>query len=148
MAVLIKNKKVLFNYEMLEKFEAGIKLFGFEVKSLKNKRGSLGGSYVSVRNGEAFVLNFDVPPYQPANTPSGYDSRRERKLLLTQKEIKRLVGLEQQKGLTIVPISVYTKNNKIKIELVLVRGKKKHDKRETLKKRDTERDMRRELKER
>lgn len=146
MGILVKNKKAGFNYKILEKYEAGIKLLGFEVKSLKNNRGSLDGAYVSVRGKEAFVLNFDIPPYQPSNTPENYDSRRERKLLLTKKEMDKFIGLEQQKGLTIVPISVYTKNNKIKVELAVVRGKKKYDKRETIKKRDTEREIRRDIK--
>lgn len=146
MANLIHNKKAFFNYEMLENFEAGIELLGFEVKSLKNKRGSLEGSHITVRKDGVFVLNFDIPPYQPGNTPKDYDQRRPRRLLLTKKEISRLAGLEQTKGLTIIPISVYTKGKKIKIELAVARGKKKYDKRETIKKRDTERDVRRDLK--
>jgi SsrA-binding protein len=146
MAVLIQNRKVRFDYEVLEKYQAGIELLGFEVKSLKNKRGNLDGSYITIKNGEAFVASFDIPPYQPSNTPEGYDSRRVKRLLLTKKEIKKLINSEKQKGLTIVPISVYTKNNKIKLELAVVRGKKKYDKREVIKKRETERELRRELK--
>ena len=146
MAVLIENRKARFNYEILEKFEAGIELLGFEVKSIKNKRGSLDGSYMAVRGNEVFVLNLDIPPYQTGNTPAGYDTRRERRLLLTRQEIKKLIGLESRKGLTVVPISVYTKKNRVKLELAVVRGKKKSDKRETIKKRDTEREMRREMK--
>lgn len=144
--ILLKNKKAGPNYEFIEKFEAGIKLFGFEVKSLKNKRGSLEGGYATTKNGEAFVLNLEIPPYQAGNTPKEYESRRERKLLLTKKEIARFAGLEKQKGLTIVPISVYTKGNKIKLELAVAKGKKKYDKREDIKKRDTLRDTQRELK--
>ena len=146
MTTLIQNRKAGFNYEFLEKMEAGIELLGFEVKSLKNKRGSLDGSHVSVKKGEAYVLNLDIPPYQAGNTPSDYDPRRERKLLLTRHEIKKLVDIEKQKGLTIVPISVYTKNNRVKVGLAIARGKKKYDKREIIKKRDTEREIGRKLK--
>ena len=103
---LVQNKKVHFNYEILEKFEAGIQLRGFEVKSLKTGQGSLAGAYVIVRGNEAFVVGMHVPPYQQANTPKEYDPYRARKLLLNKKEISQLVGFEKQKGLTIVPVSV------------------------------------------
>ena len=146
MPTLIQNKKVHFNYEILEKFDAGIELFGYEVKSLRNKRGSLDGAHITVRGNEAFLINADIPPYQPANTPKSYDSRRNRRLLLTKKELSELAGKEKQKGLTIVPISLYTKRRNIKLSLGVARGKKKYDKRETIKKRDTQRDMARELK--
>lgn len=142
---LVQNKKVLFDYEILEKFEAGLKLHGFEVKSLRNGQGSLRGAYIIVRGGEAFVIGMNVPPYQPANAPKEYDPNRPRKLLLNKKEIATLVGFEKQKGLTIVPLSVYNKNSKLKLEIVVGRGKKKYDKRETIKRRDTERDIGRRL---
>jgi len=142
----IQNKKVHFNYEILEKFEAGIGLLGFEVKSLKSKQGSLEGAHVIVRDGEVFLVGATIPPYQPSNTPKGYDPERARKLLLTKKEISALSGVESKKGLTIVPISVYNKKNKLKLEFGIARGKKKHDKREDIKKRDTERDIGRNLK--
>jgi SsrA-binding protein len=143
---LIQNKKAYFNYEILEKIEAGIELLGLEVKSLKKGQGSLEGSHVTIRGGEAFVTNMQIPPYQPANTSKEYDPLRNRKLLLTKKEISALAGAEGQKGLTIVPLSVYNKGRKLKIEIAIVRGKKKFDKRETIKKRDTEREIRRTLK--
>lgn len=130
----------------MDRFEAGIELLGLEVKALKSKKGSLEGSHVNVRGGEAFIINMDIPPYQPLNTPADYDSQRVRKLLLTKKELAELAGLEAQRGLTIVPISVYNKGRKIKLEIAVARGKKKADKRQTLKKRDTERDLRRTLK--
>ena len=107
---------------------------------------SLEGAFVIVRGGEAFLINANIPPYQPKNTPKDYDPLRNRKLLLTKKEIDELVGSEKNKSLTIVPISVYTKGRKIKIEIALVKGKKKHDKRESIKKRETEREIRRTLK--
>ena len=143
---LIQNKKAYFNYEILEKIEAGIELLGFEVKSLKKGQGSLEGSHITVRGGEVFVINMQIPPYQPANTPKDYDPIRNRRLLLTKKEISDLAGAEGQKGLTIIPISVYNKGSKLKLEIAIVRGKKKYDKRETIKKRDTEREIRRDLK--
>jgi SsrA-binding protein len=101
-----------------------------------------------VRGNEAFLINANIPPYQPKNSPKDYDPLRNRKLLLTKKEIAELAGSEKNKSLTIVPISVYNKNRKIKMEVALVKGKKKFDKRETLKKRDTDREIRREIKER
>jgi len=146
MPTLIKNKKVFFNYEILEQFDAGIELFGYEVKSLRNKHGSLEGSHVIVRGNEAFLINTDIPPFQPKNAPRDYDSHRIRKLLLTKKELSKLEGKEKQKGLTIVPISLYTRGRNIKLSLGIARGKKKYDKRETIKKKDTERDVAREMK--
>lgn len=145
MTVLVSNKKAGFNYEFLEKMEAGIELLGFEVKALKDGKGSLDGSYIVIRGAEAFITNFNVSPYQPGNTPKDYDPKRLKKLLLTKKEISYLVGMERQKGLTIVPISVYTKGKKVKVSLAVSRGKKNFDKRESIKKRDTERDVRRDL---
>jgi len=143
---LVKNKKVSFNYEITDKFEAGIQLAGLEVKSLKKGQGSLDGAYVIIRGNEAFLTNANIPAYQPANTPKGYDPERPRKLLLNKKELSELTGIEKQKGLTIVPISVYIKGNKVKLEIGIGRGKKKHDKREVIKKRDSARDIARELK--
>lgn len=143
---LIQNKKIHLNYEITETFEAGMELFGFEVKSLRSNQGSLKGAYVIIRGDEAFLIGATIPPYQPANTPEGYDPARNRRLLLTKKEISRLLGFEKQKGLTIVPISVYNKGSKIKIEIGVAKGKKKYDKRETIKKKDTERDLKRSLK--
>src|SRR3989344_3568363 len=141
--MLLENRKARFNYELKEKFDAGIELLGHEVKSLRQKTGSLEGAYVIVRGGEPFLVNAYIPPYQPKNTPQNYDERRARKLLLTKKEIAELAVAESKKGLTIVPLSVYSKGRKIKVEIAIARGKKKFDKRETLKRRDAEREMRR-----
>lgn len=140
---LIQNKKAYFDYEILEKIEAGIKLFGFEVKSLKKSQGSLLGSHVIIRGNEGFVVNMDISPYQVANTLKEYDPKRNRKLLLNKKEISKLSEYEKQKGLTIIPLLVYNKGKKLKLEIAVVRGKKKYDKREAIKKRDSEREMRR-----
>ncbi len=143
---LIINKKIYHDYEILQKFEAGLKLYGFEVKSLRNGQGSLRGAYIIVRGDEAFVVGMNIPPYQPANAPKEYDPARPRKLLMNKKEIAALAGFEKQKGLTIVPISVYNKSGKLKLEIVVGRGKKKYGKRESIKRRDVERDIGRHLK--
>ena len=143
---LITNKKAGFNYEILEKYTAGIELFGFEVKSLQNSHGSLDGAHITIRGGEAFIVGMFIPPYQVGNTPAEYDPYRNRKLLLNKKEIRDLEEIEGKQGLTVVPISVYNKGSKIKLDIASVKGKKKFDKRETLKKRDTKRETDREFK--
>lgn len=145
---LIYNKKVGMDYEILETFEAGLELFGFEVKSIRARQGSLLGSHVTIRGGEAYLIESNIPPFQEKNTPKEYNPRRNRRLLLTKEEISKLASLESKKGLTIVPISVYSKGRKIKAEISIVRGKKKHDKRQSIKKRDIEREMRREFSDR
>lgn len=139
----IRNKKAFFNYDILEKYEAGIELFGFEVKSIKKGQGSLEGARVIVRGNEAWLVGVTIPPYQAGNTPASYDPTRTRRLLLTHKEIKELIGKAEQKGLTLVPLSLYNKGRRIKVSIALARGRKKYDKREVLKKRDAERDIRR-----
>jgi SsrA-binding protein len=144
-SVLIHNRKASFNYEILERFEAGIELTGPEVKSLRAGQGALDGAFVTVRGAEAFITGMTIPPYQ-VNNQDAYEPDRPRKLLLTKAEIKRLSEIE--KGLTIVPISVYNKGRWMKLEIASVRGKKQKDKRQTLKKRDTERQIRREYSDR
>lgn len=146
MANYAENRKAHFNYEILEKFECGIELVGTEVKSVRSGQMSLEGAFVVIRGGEAFLINANIPPYQIKNAPKDYDPLRNRKLLLTKKEIAELAGSEKNKSLTIVPISVYNKGRKIKVNIALVKGKKKFDKRETIKKRDTDRELRREYK--
>lgn len=148
MANYTENRKAHFDYEILEKYEAGIELLGTEVKSVRSGRMSLEGAFVVIRGGEAFLINSNIPPYQIKNAPKDYDPIRNRKLLLTKKEIKKLADSEKNKSLTIVPISVYNKNRKIKVNVALVKGKKQHDKRENIKKRETDREIRREYKER
>lgn len=143
--MLLENRKAHFNYEFLERLNAGIELFGHEVKSLRDRLGSLEGAHVIVRGGEAFLVGAYIPAYQPKNAPKGCDERRNRKLLLTRKELHDLAQSESKKGLTIVPISVYNKGRKIKVDIAIARGKKKFDKRETIKRRETERDIRREM---
>lgn len=148
MTTLIDYKKAHFNYEILEKFEAGIELVGLEVKSIRNSQGSLDGSYVIIRGGEAYAVNTFIPPFQENNTPKGYEPRRNRRLLLGKKDIKRLADIEGGKGLTIVPISIYNKGTLLKVSIAVVRGKKQHDKRESIKKRETDRTVRREFSDR
>ena len=143
---LIEHKKARLDYEILETLEAGIELLGFEVKSLRAKHGKLEGAHVIVRGGVAYIVGMNIPPYQPANVHKEYDPARTRKLLLTKKELDSLSKQEEQKGLTIVPLSVYNKGRKLKVAIGVARGRKKYDKRAVLKKRDTERDIRRTLK--
>lgn len=146
MTALVRNKKAGFNYEIVERYEAGIELFGFEVKALKKGTGSLEGSFVILKNGELFLKNSYIPPYQEKNTPDSYDPYRMRKLLMKKSEIEKVAEDKKGQGLTIIPISWYNKNNKIKLGVALARGKKKYDKRETIKKRDQERDLGRRFK--
>jgi len=146
MGIYAENRKARFNYEIIEKYETGVEFLGVEVKSVRGGQMSLDGAFVIVRGGEAFLINANIPPYQAKNTPKDYDPLRNRRLLLTKKEISELAGNGQSKSLTIVPLSVYNKGRKIKVEIATVKGKKKFDKRETLKKRDTDREIRRTLK--
>ena len=139
------NKKAYFNYEILEKFEAGLKLIGSEVRSIKTNNYSLEGAYVSIREGEAWLINAFIAPYQPKNMNVAYSPDRPRKLLLTQKELQYLQGKGQEKGLTVVPLKVYNKRGQIKLEIGLAKGKHRSDKREVLKKRAVERDTAREF---
>ncbi len=147
MKEITKNKNAYFNYEILEKLVAGISLLGLEVKSIKSGRISLKATYVVLRNEEAFLIGANIPPYQPKNTPKDYNPERSRKLLLKKSEIKYLIGKTKQKGLTIVPLRVYNIRGKIKLEIGLAKGKKKFDKRRVIKKRESEREIRRALKE-
>jgi SsrA-binding protein len=137
--VNIVNPGVYHHYQILEKFEAGIELKGFEVKSIKNNRGSLRGSYVTVKDNEIYLVNFKLPPYQPKNTPKDYQEERPRKLLLKRKEINYLISRIKERGLTIIPLKIYSKNNLIKVEIALVKGVKKYEKREKIKAREFQR---------
>src|SRR3989344_6850963 len=139
----IVNKRAYFDHEILETYEAGIELFGFEVKAIRKGSISLRASFVTIRNGQLWLTNTVISPYQPQNTPAGYDSTRTRRLLLHKKEIAHLIGKLKEKKLTIVPLRVYNKHRKIKVEIGVARGKKQHDKREVIKKRDVEREMQR-----
>jgi SsrA-binding protein len=148
MPQITKNKKALHNFEVLEKFESGIVLSGQEVKSVKQGHINLDGSYVRIKNDEAWLVNAQIPKYARAGALPEYDPRQSRKLLLRRQEIRYLTGKTQEKGLTLIPVSVYTKRTKIKLEIGLARGKKMHDKRNTIKKRDDDRRIARAMKSR
>lgn len=145
MATLITNRRAKFDYAIQETFETGIVLQGKEVKSLKKKQGSLEGAYAYIKGLEIYLLNFYIPPYQPKNLMGAVDPERSRKLLLKRKEIDYLTGKLKEKKLTLIPLKVYLKNGKIKLEMGLGKGKTKYDKRESIKKREAEREIRRRL---
>ncbi|MDB4991863.1 MAG: SsrA-binding protein SsrA-binding protein [Parcubacteria group bacterium] len=138
---LIQYKKAGLKYEVLETFTAGLELSGPEVKVLRNKQGSLEGSRVVVRGGEAFIVGMSLPAYQQANTPAGYDPERNRRLLLKKSELMQLGENEAKKGLTIVPLEVYNAGRYLKVRIAIVRGKNASDKRESLKRKDAQREM-------
>jgi len=146
MPTLAINKKASFDYELLEKYEAGLVLFGHETKSVRAGQASLKGSYISPRtkNGktELFLIGCQISLYKQAGLLPDYDQRRERKLLLNKTEIARLLGKKQEEGLTLVPLKIYTNHSFLKLEFAVARGKKKYDKRESIKKRDVERNLR------
>lgn len=143
MASILENRKAHFDYEILDTFEAGVELVGSEVKSIKNGRGSIIGSYVKILEDEAYILGMKVDEYQKGNLSDIKEKERTRKLLLNKSELKKLKKYTEEKGLTIVPLSLYLKKRWIKLSIGVGRGKKKADKRETLKKRTVERDIRR-----
>jgi len=145
---LIENKKAGLKYEILETFEAGLELLGTEVKALRAKLGSLEGSRVLVRGGEAYLVGATIPAYQVKNTSESYDAERNRRLLLKREEIAQLADAESKKGLTVVPLSVYYTKRYVKVRVAIVRGKGKADKREDLKKKDAKREAARILKNR
>lgn len=139
---LSSNKKAFFDYEVLEKYEAGIVLTGAEVKSCRLGRINLKGSYVKSDGFALFVEKLHIGPYQQ-NNQKDYNPLRKRKLILKEKELNRISAKLNEKGLTVAPLSVYLKNNLIKVEVGLCKGKKKHDKREAMKKKDLNRRMKR-----
>jgi len=143
---LIENSRVGFDYHIVEEMEAGLELFGFEVKSLRAGRGSLKGSRVIARGGEAYLVGASIPPWQIANAPKSYDPERTRRLLLSKKEIARISSAEGEKGLTTVPIRVYNKSRKLKLAIAIARGKKKEDKRHIIRAREEKRRIERTLK--
>jgi len=145
MKVYSENKKAGFDYEILEKFEAGLVLFGQEVKSIKTGHINLSGSYVTLNSGEPFLVGVKVPPYQPNNAGADYNEERQRKLLLNKKEINYLIGKTKTKGFSLIPLKIYDNNGRIKLEFGLARGKKKYNKKAKIKERDIEREVNREL---
>lgn len=141
MKPLATNKKAHFNYEILEKIEAGIVLTGMETKSVKTGKANLAGSFAIIRDNKVFLVNCSIAPYQPKNINFIYDSDKTRKLLLNKKEIEYLRGKIKQRNLTLIPLRMYNKHGLIKIELGLAKGKKKFDKRESIKKKEIKRNI-------
>ncbi len=142
MEIVSTNKKARFNYEIIEKIEAGIALKGTEVKSIRNRNVSIGESYAQIKDDEVFLHNLHISPYEQGNREN-HDPIRVRKLLLHKREIKKLVARTQQKGLSLVPLSIYLRKGKIKVELAIGRGKRLVDKRESIKKKTIEREIER-----
>lgn len=141
-----ENKKTLFDYEILEKYEAGLVLTGQEVKSVRTGHLGLKGSFVTFHGNQAMLTNAHIAKYRYSGQVKNYDPERSRLLLLKRKEINYLRGKTQEKGLTIVPLSVYNKGSTIKVQIAVARGKKKYDKREAIKKRELDREVGRNLK--
>jgi len=148
MKIYAENDKAYFNYTILEKFEAGLVLLGTEVKAIKTGKVTIKGSYVTIEDNEAYLTGANIPPYQPKNAPPDYNPQRSRKLLLEKKEIDSLIGKSKESGIALVPLKIFDKNAKIKLEFGIGKGKKKYDKRETIKKRDTQREIDKALKSR
>ena len=145
--IVCQNKKAFFDYFMEETFEAGLCLKGTEVKSLRLGRANLKDSYARIDNdGEAYLINTHISPYERADSASPPDPDRTRKLLLHRLEIKKLIGKTRQKGYTLIPTKIYFKNGKAKVEIALAIGKKFFDKREAIKKKEVEREMGKALK--
>ncbi len=142
---IVRNKKARFNYEIVETFEAGIVLEGSEVKSLRQKKASIQEAYARIKGGEAFLTGMNIAVYEMANR-FNHDPARDRKLLLHRHELKRLIGKIQEKGLTLVPLRLYFKNGRVKVELGLAQGKAKFDKRHDIRKREVDREIQREWK--
>jgi SsrA-binding protein len=145
--VIATNRKAFFDYHILEKAEAGLSLVGSEVKAIREGGLNFKDAYVDFRNGELFLVGAHVAPYSHGGY-ANHAAERVRKLLLHKREILRLGGKATEKGLTLVPLSAYYKNGKIKVEIGLARGKRAHDKRETLKRKDIERETRQAIRER
>jgi len=147
MPVFAINKQATFDYEILDKYEAGLVLFGYEVKAVRAGNVNLKGSYITFRTGikglpDPYLINAHISLYKYASTIADYDPTRPRKILLKAREIKYLMGKRREQGLTIVPLRIYTKSRFLKLEFALARGKKKYDKREDLKKKDLDREAR------
>jgi SsrA-binding protein len=140
------NRQARHLYEILEVFEAGLELVGTEVKSIRAGKVNLRDGYALIRNGQAWLLNVHISPYTESSEYFNHDPRRTRRLLLHRKEITKLIGQVEQKGLTLVPLKLYFKGSWVKVTLGLGRGKKLHDKREDIKRRDDQREMARAMK--
>lgn len=143
MADFARNPKAFHDYEILETLEAGLALSGHEVKSIKSGRASIKGAYVRIIGTQVWLVGAVLPPYQPGNAPAGYKDQADRRLLLSRKQIASLQGLHQAHGVALVPLRLYEKGGLVKLEIGVARGKKKHDKREAIKKKDVARSRQR-----
>lgn len=146
MPTLAVNKKARHDYEILEQFEGGLVLTGAEVKSMRKGHVQMKGAFLTIQNGELFLKNMHIGAYAPAGKQEHYNPTRDRKVLIHKREIKRLIGKKQAEGLTIVPISAYTKGDLVKLGFAVARGKREYEKRDAIKKRDTDRKIREHLK--
>lgn len=145
MKLLAKNRRATFDYELTERIVAGLALSGPEVKSVKAGHASLKGSFIALRNGEAYLTNAHITPYQHANAKDQLEPTRNRKLLLHRHQLDTLIG-QKQSGLSVVPTALLLDRNLIKLEIGIGRGKKRYDKRHSIKERDTARDLARGIK--
>jgi SsrA-binding protein len=144
--IVSENRQARFQYEILETYEAGVELLGTEIKSIRAGKVNLRDGFALIRDGEIRLLNVHISPHNTASQFFNHDPRRSRKLLLHGKEIRKLTGQVEQDGLTLVPLRMYLKRGWVKVVIALVRGKKLHDKRETSRRRDDQRDMQRAMK--
>ncbi len=144
--IISDNRQARYLYEILETYEAGIQLTGTEIKSVRQGKVNLRDGYGFIRNGEVWLLNAHISPYDASGAYFNHEPRRSRKLLLHRREINKLIGKLQEKGLTLVPLKMYFKGSWVKVSLGVGRGKKLHDKRETIKRREDQREMSRALK--
>jgi len=142
MKIYSENRKAHYDYEILEKYEAGLVLIGQEVKSIKIGQAQMSGSYVVFQGNEPYLIGAKIPPYQPKNTPSDYHPERSRKLLLNKKEVDYLSGRVKEKGFSLIPLKLYENRGRVKLEFGLAKGKKKYHKKEKIKERDIERQIR------
>ena len=140
------NRQARYLYEILETYEAGIQLTGTEVKSIREGKANLQDGYALIRNGEAWLLNVHISPYTASGQYFNHEPRRTRKLLLHRQEIRKLIGKVEQQGLTLVPLRMYLKRGLVKVSIALGKGKKLHDKREDLKRRQDKREIERAMK--
>jgi SsrA-binding protein len=146
MPTLATNPRAAFDYDLLEKYEGGLMLTGAEVRSIRLGHVTLKGAFMTLQHSELYLKHAHISPYAPAGTKPGYDPKRDRKVLVHNRQLKEIIGKHEADGLTIVPISLYTKANLIKVSFAIARGKKKFEKRETIRRRELDREARAEMK--
>lgn len=144
--MLINNRKARFEYTLLDEYEAGLVLFGTEVKSIRSGNANIGDSFIYIKNGEVWVKNFYISQYKQAHSLVDHEENRDKKLLLTRKEISKIERKIEDKGTTIIALSIFSKNNKLKMKIAVAKGKRNWDKKESIKLQDIKRELKRELK--